>query len=110
MPFSTEWVSKLVVLLASTQPQLEELGISPTLTVLENQKSNLSISSSKVSHLSEFFGQSADCDISGVAQIIRWEQDLEAGKNIDAEVAAVALPKTVTIEVPFSSTRGMKLD
>jgi creatine kinase len=48
--------------------------------------------------------------IEGVAQIIRWEQALEAGKNIDAEVAAVGLPKTVTIEVPFSSTRGMKLD
>jgi creatine kinase len=47
--------------------------------------------------------------IEGVAQIIRWEQDLEAGKNIDAELAAAGLPKTVTIEVPFASTRGMKL-
>jgi len=48
--------------------------------------------------------------IEGVAQIIRWEQALEQGQNIDAEVAAIGLPKTVTIEVPFSSTRGMKLD
>ena len=37
--------------------------------------------------------------IEGAAQIIRWEQELEQGKNIDAEVAAVGLPKTVTIEV-----------
>merc|ERR1712157_221275 len=47
--------------------------------------------------------------IEGVAQIIRWEQALEAGKNIDAELAAAGLPKTVTIEVPFTSTRGMNL-
>ena len=37
--------------------------------------------------------------IEGVAQIIRWEQALEQGQNIDAEVAAIGLPKTVTIEV-----------
>jgi len=30
--------------------------------------------------------------IEGVAQIIRWEQDLEAGKNVDAEIAAAGLP------------------
>jgi len=30
--------------------------------------------------------------IEGVAQIIRWEQDLEAGKNIDEEVAKASLP------------------
>merc|ERR1711887_221681 len=47
--------------------------------------------------------------IEGVAQIIRWEQALEAGQNVDAEIAAAGLPKSVTIEVPFSSTRGMKL-
>merc|ERR1712226_1233331 len=47
--------------------------------------------------------------IEGVAQIIRWEQALESGENIDAEIAAAGLPKTVTIEVPFTSTRGMKL-
>ena len=45
----------------------------------------------------------------GVAQIIRWEQALEKGENIEAEIAAAGLPKTVTIEVPFTSTRGMKL-
>ena len=37
--------------------------------------------------------------IEGVAQIIRWEQALEQGKNVDAEIAAAGLPKTVTIEV-----------
>merc|ERR1719427_869621 len=47
--------------------------------------------------------------IEGVAQIIRWEQALEKGENVDAEMAAQGLPKTVTIEVPFTSTRGMKL-
>ena len=47
--------------------------------------------------------------IEGVAQIIRWEQALEQGQNIDAEVAAVGLPRTVTIEVPFTSTRNMTL-
>jgi creatine kinase len=47
--------------------------------------------------------------IEGVAQIIRWEQALEKGENIEAEIAAAGLPKTVTIEVPFTSTRGMKL-
>merc|ERR1711892_41442 len=47
--------------------------------------------------------------IEGVAQIIRWEQALEAGQNVDAEIAAAGLPKSVTIEVPFTSTRGMKL-
>ena len=47
--------------------------------------------------------------IEGVAQIIRWEQALEQGQNIDAEVAAVGLPRTVTIEVPFTSTRNMNL-
>merc|ERR1712226_1819929 len=31
--------------------------------------------------------------IEGVAQIIRWEQDLEAGKVIEAEVAKASLPK-----------------
>jgi len=31
--------------------------------------------------------------IEGLAQIIRWEQDLEAGKNIDAQVAKAGLPK-----------------
>merc|ERR1712050_224489 len=30
--------------------------------------------------------------IEGVAQIIRWEQDLEAGKDIEAEVAKASLP------------------
>jgi len=30
--------------------------------------------------------------IEGVAQIIRWEQALEEGKNVDAEVAAASLP------------------
>merc|ERR1719476_1107834 len=30
--------------------------------------------------------------IEGVAQIIRWEQELEEGKNIDAEWAAASLP------------------
>ena len=30
--------------------------------------------------------------IEGVAQIIRWEQALEAGQNIDAEVAATQPP------------------
>ena len=45
----------------------------------------------------------------GVAQIIRWEQALEKGQNIEAEIAAAGLPKTVTIEVPFTSTRGMNL-
>ena len=45
----------------------------------------------------------------GVAQIIRWEQALEKGENIEAEIAAAGLPKTVTIEVPFTSTRGMNL-
>merc|ERR1711893_151866 len=48
--------------------------------------------------------------IEGVAQIIRWEQALEAGKNIDAEVAATQLPKNVTIEVPFTSLRNMNLN
>merc|ERR1711962_531054 len=47
--------------------------------------------------------------IEGVAQIIRWEQALEKGENIEAEIAAAGLPKTVTIEAPFTSTRGMKL-
>merc|ERR1711868_318958 len=47
--------------------------------------------------------------IEGVAQIIRWEQALEKGENIEAEIAAAGLPKTVTIEVPFTSTRGMNL-
>jgi len=47
--------------------------------------------------------------IEGVAQIIRWEQALEAGKNIDAEVAATSMPKSVTIEVPFTSLRNMDL-
>merc|ERR550534_2723679 len=47
--------------------------------------------------------------IEGVAQIIRWDQALEKGENIEAEIAAAGLPKTVTIEVPFTSTRGMKL-
>ena len=37
--------------------------------------------------------------IEGVAQIIRWEQALEAGQNVDAEIAAAGLPKSVTIEV-----------
>jgi len=31
--------------------------------------------------------------IEGLAQIIKWEQALEAGKNIDAEVAKAGLPK-----------------
>ena len=35
----------------------------------------------------------------GVAQIIRWEQALEKGENIEAEVSQIGLPKTVTIEV-----------
>ena len=35
----------------------------------------------------------------GVAQIIRWEQALEKGENIEAEVSQAGLPKTVTIEV-----------
>lgn len=48
--------------------------------------------------------------IEGVAQIIRWEQALEAGQNIDAEVAATTMPKNVTIEVPFSSLRNMDLN
>jgi creatine kinase len=30
--------------------------------------------------------------IEGVAQIIRWEQALEAGENIDEQVAKAALP------------------
>merc|ERR1712055_1208594 len=48
--------------------------------------------------------------IEGVAQIIRWEQALEAGQNIDAEVAATTMPKNVTIEVPFTSLRNMDLN
>merc|ERR1712176_1454116 len=48
--------------------------------------------------------------IEGVAQIIRWEQALEAGQNIDAEVPATQLPKNVTIEVPFTSLRNMNLN
>jgi len=48
--------------------------------------------------------------IEGVAQIIRWEQALEAGQNIDAEVNATQLPKNVTIEVPFTSLRNMNLN
>merc|ERR1712156_1025478 len=47
--------------------------------------------------------------IEGVAQIIRWEQALEAGEDIEEAVSLAGLPKTVTIEVPFTSTRGMKL-
>lgn len=47
--------------------------------------------------------------IEGVAQIIRWEQALEEGKNVDAEIAAAGMPKNVTIEVPFSSLRNMDL-
>jgi len=47
--------------------------------------------------------------IEGVAQIIRWEQALEKGECIEAELNAAGLPKTVTIEVPFTSTRGMEL-
>ena len=39
--------------------------------------------------------------IEGVAQIIRWEQALEKGESIEAEVAEVGLPKTVTIEVNY---------
>ena len=35
----------------------------------------------------------------GVAQIIRWEQALEKGENIESEVSQAGLPKTVTIEV-----------
>ena len=31
--------------------------------------------------------------IEGLAQIIKWEQALEQGKNIDAEVKAAGLPK-----------------
>ena len=40
--------------------------------------------------------------IEGVAQIIRWEQALEAGQNVDAEIAAAGLPKSVTIEVSLN--------
>ena len=37
--------------------------------------------------------------IEGVAQIIRWEQALERGENIDAEVAKASLPKFIPINV-----------
>merc|ERR1712055_1043573 len=37
--------------------------------------------------------QLANIFIEGLAQIIKWEQALEAGKNIDAEVAKAGLPK-----------------
>merc|ERR1711970_1257810 len=47
--------------------------------------------------------------IEGVAQIIRWEQALEQGQNVDAEIAAAGMPRNVTIEVPFSSLRNMDL-
>lgn len=47
--------------------------------------------------------------IEGVAQIIRWEEALEAGKNVDAEIAAAGMPRNVTIEVPFTSLRNMDL-
>ena len=39
--------------------------------------------------------------IEGVAQIIRWEQALEKGENIEAELKAVGLPKSITIEVKY---------
>ena len=37
--------------------------------------------------------------IEGVAQIIRWEQALERGENIDAEVAKASLPKFIPIAI-----------
>lgn len=37
--------------------------------------------------------------IEGVAQIIRWEQALERGESIDAEVAKIGLPKFIPIAV-----------
>ena len=36
--------------------------------------------------------------IEGVAQIIRWEQALEQGKNIDMEVAQAGLPKVPVVK------------
>merc|ERR1712130_110174 len=39
--------------------------------------------------------------IEGVAQIIRWEQDMEAGKDIEAEVAKPSQPSSKSRKAPY---------